>query len=104
MATIKVYNECCRVMRKVGYHRIVNGEFIPCFKPDMKILGFEKLVSEIQLMSCSESEKRRHLHEDDILRCMYIELESHFDCPINRAGSICSMGDSKRISKVSKIK
>lgn len=100
MATIKVYNECCRVLRKIGNHKIVNGKCFPCYKPDMKwLFGKKELVSKVQFMNCSKSEQCRHLREDDILRGMYIELEAHFNNSIDRATSICTMGDANRICK-----
>lgn len=104
MATLKVYNECCRVLRKINNHKIVKGKCFPCYKPNLNLLGIKELVSKVQFMNCSKSEQCRHLREDDILRRMYIELESHFYGAVDRTTGICTMRDSNRISKVGTIK
>ncbi len=86
MATKKVYDECCRILRKHLEYRISSRNCRRVYKPDMKFLfGKKELVGEIEFLRCSECEKRRHLMEDDILRCTYVELYSHADDSIGRS-------------------
>ena len=80
MATKKVYDECCRVLREHPIYRISSkvGGSRRIYRPDMVFLfGKKKLVTERELMCCGESEKRRHLREDFILLSTYIELDSY---------------------------
>lgn len=74
MATISVYNQCVRKNKERGVRNIRTGSF----KPDLIGLFGEKiLVNQFQLNRCSEAEKRRHLHQDRILRFLYIESNSN---------------------------
>lgn len=69
MATKETYDLCIKVNKRRG-RRGFDGSF----KPDLKALfGVKKLVDKGQLHRCSESEKRRHLWEDGVLRSLYIE-------------------------------
>lgn len=76
MATKKVYDECCRVLRERPLYRISckDGCSYRIYRPDMRFLfGKIELVTEHEFMRCSESEKRRHLREDVVLRGTYLE-------------------------------
>ena len=76
MATKKVYDACCRAMKK-GRHMAcssTNPEFHRIVRPPLKeLFGHKCLVSETGFMRCCEREKRCHLNEDSILRVMYLE-------------------------------
>ena len=89
MATKKVYDACCRCIRHMGLHQITGIGSRRMTKPAMSFLfGKTELVTEKELMKCCESEKRRHLMEDDILRCTYIELYSKVKPSIKCSGMV----------------
>lgn len=91
MATKKVYDACCRAMRRMKMGKLTKGGSMPLTKPDMLLLfGRKELVSEKQFMACSKSEQRRHLRQDDILRSLYIELEAAAKRSIKRANMVTS--------------
>ena len=76
MATKKVYDKCCMVLREHPAYRISSkdGRSYRIYRPNMGFLfGKKKLVTERELMCCSENEKRRHLKEDVVLTGTYLE-------------------------------
>lgn len=85
MATIKVYEESCRLIKKLGMKSLKKGKLVDKNLDDELYLLFGKkeLVSEKEFMRCSESEKRRHLCQDYYLRSSYIELESKLNSSVN---------------------
>lgn len=90
MATKKVYDECCRCIRQMSLHQITGAGNMRMTKPAMSFLfGKTELVTEKELMKCGEGEKRRHLMEDYILRCTYIELYSKVKPSIEGSGMVC---------------
>ena len=91
MATKKVYDTCCRMLRKMNLTSLhCDGSNKRILKPNMKFLfGKKELVTKIEFDRCGESEKRRHLREDDVLRSMYIELYAFCNHPVNtRPGAV----------------
>lgn len=70
MATISVYNRCIQENIKYGVKEFHTGSY----KPNLKgLFGVKKLVSKRQFDGCCESEKRRHLYEDSVIRLLYIK-------------------------------
>lgn len=90
MATKKVYDACCRCIRQMNLHQIMGADSRKMTKPAMSFLfGKTELVTEKELMRCSESEKRRHLMEDYVLRCTYIELYAEVKFSIESPSMVC---------------
>lgn len=86
MATKKVYDECCRILRRHPEYHLDSKNSKRVYKPDMKFLfGKKELISEVEFLRCSESEKRRHLMEDHVLWSTYIKLYSHADKSVDRS-------------------
>ena len=70
MATKKGYDQCISTNRPRNLREFHTGSF----KPNLKgLFGMKSLISQFQLDRCSEAEKSRHLHEDAVLRFLYIE-------------------------------
>lgn len=91
MATKKVYDECCRTMRRIGLRQLTKSGDRPLHKPDLSLLfGRKELVCKKEFMACCESEQRRHLRQDNILRSLYIELESAIKHSIIRSNMVSS--------------
>lgn len=89
MATKKVYDACCRCIRKMDLHQIGGAGSMKMTKPAMSFLfGKTELVTEKELMRCGESEKRRHLMEDYVLRCTYIELYAKVKPSVECSGMV----------------
>lgn len=89
MATKKVYDACCRNIQKMDLHIVTKAGEIRIRKPNMLFLfGKKELVTEKEFMYCSKREKRRHLMEDNILRSMYIELDSNMKFSIEHPNMV----------------
>lgn len=100
MATKKVYDECCRMLRIHPEYVATSRGRRRAYKPNMKFLfGKKELISEVELLRCSESEKRRHLMEDHVLWCTYIKLYSHTDESIDRFTKVTLAHNTNGISK-----
>lgn len=73
MATKKVYDECCRMLRKHPEYKMTPRECRRVYKPDMRFLfGKKDLVGPEKFRRLSESEKRRHRVEDYVLMMTYL--------------------------------
>lgn len=89
MATKEVYDACCRCIRRMNLHHVTGAGSRRMTKPAMSFLfGKTELVTEKELMRCSESKKRRHLMEDHVLQCTYIELYAKVKPSIEGSGTI----------------
>lgn len=75
MATKKIYDACCRRLRSI----LVNGiDGRRLLRPEMrKLFGKKLIIDECEMERCSESEQRRHLDEDRVLRLLYLEDQSY---------------------------
>lgn len=81
MATKKVYDACCRMLRENAARGIKHleagkdGKFHETIKPVgiFCLFGRKCLVTKSEFSRCSEGEKRRHLFEDEILSAHYLK-------------------------------
>lgn len=81
MATKKVYDACCREMRRRGCQDFRSGRY----SPDLVGLFGEKLIAnQREFERCSETEQRRHLYEDYVLRFLYLKDESYRGFPVKK--------------------
>jgi len=71
MATKQIYDRCVKRNCELGRKDFYTGSF----KPNMaKIFSRKRIiVDEFQFGCGSESDKRRHLYEDNVLRFLYLE-------------------------------
>lgn len=84
MATKKVYDECCRAIRrdsKLGWRHfsfndsgVLEEDKHPAMK---KLFGRKSLVTEAEFHRCSKSEQCSHLFEDELLRQRYLKRCLH---------------------------
>ena len=74
MATKKVYDACCREIRRRGL-RTMGGRMR---RPDLRSLFGKKLVvNQREFEGMSKGEQLRHLQEDEILSFLYLEDKSY---------------------------
>lgn len=95
MATKKVYDACCRILRSKPFYALSgNGVSKRMLKPDMcRLFGKKELVSEIQFKRSGKTEQARHLREDRILSILYIELYAYGKNPVNHANMVTHAKD-----------
>lgn len=81
MARKAVYDACCREIQRRNL-QTMSG----CMRhPDLQNLFGEKLiVNQREFERFSETEKRRHLYEDHVLRFLYLKDESYRGFPVNK--------------------
>lgn len=84
MATKKVYDACCRAMRKnracgwKHYSPNENGMLEEDRRPPMKkLFGHKCLVTEAEFNRCGKREQSSHLFEDELLRQHYLKRCLH---------------------------
>lgn len=88
------------MLRRHPEYRMNSKKWTRVYKPDMKFLfGKKELVSEVELLRCSESEKLRHLIEDHVLWSTYIKLYSHGYEAVNRSARCKLTLDFDRVGK-----
>lgn len=80
MATKKVYDACCRMIRRQAASGVIlygyreDGKMERRMRPNMYgLFGHKCLVTESEFSRCSESEKRCHLFEDELLAVHYLK-------------------------------
>lgn len=81
MATKKVYDACCREMRRRGCQDFRSGRYCPNLAG---LFGKKLIVNQREFDCCSETEQRRHLNEDYVLRLLYLKDESYRGFPVKK--------------------
>lgn len=85
MATIEMYNECIATNKKKGLKDLHTGTHKPNLK---RLFGVKELVNKRQFERCCETEQRRHLYQDRVLRLLYIKDNSDFEFTINKSNVV----------------
>ena len=81
MATKMMYDLCCRAMRRHGLKEFHSGRYCPNLTG---LFGEKLIVNKHEFSCCSETEQRRHLYEDRVLRVLYLEDKSYRGFPIKK--------------------
>jgi hypothetical protein len=97
MATKSIYDKCTRINREINLRDIHTGSRKPNLK---KLFGVKKLVNKYEFERCSESEKRRHLYEDKVLRSLYIENETYGKFFVKSAHVVCMEQNLHSVRKI----
>lgn len=97
MATIEIYKACIATNKKTGLKDLHNGTYKPNLK---RLFGIKELVNKRQFERCGETEQRRHLYQDRILRLLYIKGSSDFEFTVNKPNMVTRAKNVERIGKV----
>lgn len=79
MATKKIYDQCCMAMRQHRCKDFQSGRYCPNL---VRIFGEKLIADQREFERCSETEQRRHLYEDRVLRLLYLKDESYRGFPV----------------------